>query len=125
MMKTQWLGAVLAVLLVGCGDESSDVKCDGIAQAVESIREGLGNCTANFKNQEPLAFSRSTCDGQLDTACSDDEKEDVAKYVSCLNAVEPCLSTQQAAFDDAIDACLDTFQNSGTDEACIEAVVGD
>lgn len=126
MKKTQWMGAVLAVLLVGCGEENEGSEsCAGLEQAVESIRDGLGSCTPNVKNQEPLAFTRATCDSRFGSACDATEQEHVAKYVTCLQAVAPCAPAQQAAFDDAIDTCLDTLQNSGADEACIEAAVGD
>ncbi|QSQ21523.1 hypothetical protein JY651_41135 [Pyxidicoccus parkwayensis] len=129
MMKTQWMGAVLAVLLVGCGKEeeaTGSESCADVEQAVESIRSGLGSCTPNYKNQEPLTFSRSACDAELETACSTaEERERIDQYVACLKAVAPCTPAQQTAFDDAIDACLDTLQTSGTKEECIEAAVGD
>lgn len=131
MTKTQWMGAVLAVLLVGCGKEEmpgtqADARsCENLEQAVESIRDGLGSCAPNYKNQEPLAFSRSACDAGLGTACSAAEQEVVARYVTCLQAVAPCVPAEQTAFDDAIDACLDTLQSSGAKEACVEVAVGD
>lgn len=139
-MKTKLMGTVLAILLVGCGTEEarpadaspetkagvqSGVSCEDIDQAVASVRDGLGSCTANYKNQEPLAFSRSVCDAQLSTACSAADLEIAQQYVACLRAVAACEPAQQALFDEAIDTCLDTFQNSGASEECIELVVGD
>ncbi len=140
-MKTMRMGTVVALLLVGCGggepgkmDERSDVEeaaeneslsCDDIEQAVEHIQNGLGSCTPTFKNQEPLAFSRSACDAQLNTSCDSASLEHALQYVNCLQAVPACNPAQQALFDNAIDDCADTFQNSGAAEACIELVIGD
>lgn len=126
-MKTKLMGAVLAVFLGGCGTEESpsDEFCGDVQQAVDSVRSGLGSCTANYKNEEPLAFSRAACDAELATTCSSADLEEAQEYVACLRAVAPCVAAQQAAFDEAIDACLDSFQESDADAVCIELVVGD
>lgn len=128
MMKTKRMGVVLALLLTACGEETpgeTGAACEGIEQVVEHVRQGLGSCTPNFKNEEPLAFSRSTCDAEFDSVCGDADQAPIQAYVTCLQAVAACNPANQPAFDDAIDDCLDTFQNSAAGGTCIELVVGD
>jgi hypothetical protein len=140
MMKTKRMGVVLAMFLVACGGETgeqtqetgrttdevqSTVSCDDISQVVEYVRDALGSCTPTFENQEPLAFSHAVCDDQLDVVCGAADEASIQQYLSCLQAVPACTPAQQAAFDDAIDDCLDTFQNSDANYECVELVVGD
>lgn len=140
-MKTKLMGALVAMFLVGCGVEESSpasetsqaqsaVKsvsglCAGVEQVVNAVRDGLGSCTPTFENQEPLAFSRAVCDAEVGTACHPSDKVHARRYVECLSAVAPCDPAQQAVFDTAIDACLDTFQNSGANLECVELLIGD
>jgi len=140
MMKTKQLGVVLAMFLAACGTETprseskprttgvevqSSVSCDDISQVVEYVRGALGSCKPNFKNQEPLAFSPSVCDEQRDGVCVAADEASIQQYLACLQAVKACTPAQQEAFDDAIDDCLDTFQNSDAHYDCVELVVGD
>jgi hypothetical protein len=127
-----------AVLLTGCGEETPTeqeqeqetvdtrpASCADIETVVAHVRSGLGSCTANYMNEEPLAFNRALCDEHLATYCSAAAQVHVRAYVNCLGSVAACVPAQQASFDEAIDTCLDTFQNSGAGGGCIELVVGD
>ncbi|MFP2911339.1 hypothetical protein ACLESD_41210 [Pyxidicoccus sp. 3LFB2] len=140
MMKTKRLGVVLAMLLAACGTESpraeqeprnteeevqSGTSCEDIEQVVEHVRNGLGSCTPNYKNQEPLAFNRPECETELPTICGPSDEASIQAYVACLQAVTACNPAQQEVFDEAIDECLDTFQNSDADYLCVDVVVGD
>ncbi|WP_224364711.1 hypothetical protein [Hyalangium versicolor] len=140
MNRMKLMGAVVAVLVVGCGTDpispeneqteqqihtSTSVTCQDVEQVVDSIRNNLGTCTPNYKNQEPLAFSRSACDEQLSTLCDETGLAEARLYVNCLQSISACVPAQQSIFDEAIDECLDTFQNSAASGECIELVVGD
>lgn len=136
MTQTQRMGLVLAMFLVGCGTEESREPRDGqevtanetcadIEQVVEHVRQGLGSCTPNYKNEEPLAFSRATCNAEFARVCGAADQPFVQQYMTCLRAVVACAPANQSVFDEAIADCLDTFQNSAADGMCIELVVGD
>jgi len=96
-----------------------------VEDIIMALDERRGDCASNFANQEPIEdFSLSLCDDTYESACAD-YSNDVSAYISCLADIGACESTSQSSFDGAIDDCLDTLQNSGLTEDCVEAVVGD
>lgn len=123
-MRTLLLLAV-GTLSFACDKAADDVaQCKAIAGVLADLEVKRGSCPATTITNEPQQFVRAVCNASYAAACATATTA-VDSYRTCLGNVAACSTTATAAFDDAIDACVDALQTSGASEACITAVLGD
>ncbi len=91
--------ASLGLVLAGCGPS----PCSRIAGAVAGVKSKASACSNPGVSVEDV--DRARCDKSIGR-CTPDDLKKIDTYVVCLDAVPSCIPGHEAAFRDAVLACV-------------------
>jgi hypothetical protein len=111
--------AVVSLALTGCGGSI----CEDFKDVSEDLEEKAAPCSDGTNGGSNEEFNVQQCESDL-AKCTDEDKEALEDYISCLGDVDKCEKGKEDAFGGAVLACA--FSAAGKlSDACTSAVSQD